>query len=193
METLIFATHNANKAKEIKQLLPHGYTLESLDDIGLHDDIPETGTTLEENALIKARYVYQKTGKACFADDTGLEVDSLDGAPGVYSARYAGEKATYQDNVIKLLEALGSETNRDAQFRTVIAHINEDGNEELFDGIAEGTITAAQLGEEGFGYDPIFLPKGHNQTFAEMDSASKNAISHRGRAFEKFIQALSQA
>lgn len=188
---LIFATHNANKASEVKALLPH-LEVKSLSEIGFHDDIPETGTRLEENALIKARTIHKATGKACFADDTGLEVEALGGAPGVYSARYAGEEANSENNMDKLLADLDAMTNRNAQFRTVIAYINNEGHEKLFEGLVQGQILRARQGGEGFGYDPIFLPEGENQSFAEMTAEQKNSMSHRGRAMRKLVEYLSK-
>ena len=187
---LIFATHNANKAKEVKSLLPH-LEVKSLSEIGFHDDIPETGSKLEENALIKARTIHKATGKACFADDTGLEVEALGGAPGVYSARYAGEEANSENNMDKLLADLDAMTNRNAQFRTVIAYINSEGKEELFEGSVKGEILKERRGDKGFGYDPIFLPQGEEQSFAEMTAEQKNQLSHRGRAMRKLVGYLS--
>lgn len=189
MKELIFATHNAHKAEEINQLIKK-YQVKSLDDIGYRDEIDETGATLQENALIKAHTVYQATGKACFADDTGLEVTALRGAPGVYSARYAGEEADAEKNMNKLLEALDGEKNRTARFRTVIAFVDEKGAQHFFEGIVEGKILTEKRGEKGFGYDPIFLPDGYDQSFAEMSAEEKNRISHRGRAVEKFVKFL---
>ena len=187
---LIFATHNQHKAKELKAILPEGYSLQSLTELGMHEDIPETGTTLEENALIKARYLYQHKGEACFADDTGLEVEALDGAPGVYSARYAGEEADAAANIQKLLEALGEKLDRQARFRTVIAYIDERGQKHLFEGVVKGRITITEQGSDGFGYDPVFQPEGYHQTFAQMSASEKNEISHRGKAVRQFIRFL---
>jgi len=192
MEKLIFATHNPHKAREIRETLKSRYDVISLEELGINEDIAETGDTLEANALIKARYVYNKTGKPCFADDTGLEVKALNGAPGVYSARYAGEKASFDDNMDKLLKALESKTDRRAQFRTVIAFINEEGEEQLFEGKVLGSITKNKKGEKGFGYDPIFLPEGYNLSFAEMSVEEKNEISHRGRAVREFVSYLKR-
>jgi len=187
---LIFATHNANKAKEVKALLPH-LKVQSLSEIGFHDEIPETGAKLEDNALIKARTIYKATGKPCFADDTGLEVEALNGAPGVYSARYAGEDGNSENNMDKLLAELDSMTNRKAQFRTVIAYINNIGKEYLFEGSVQGEILQARQGGEGFGYDPIFLPEDETESFAEMSAERKNAMSHRGRAMRKLVVYLT--
>ena len=182
---LVLATHNSHKKTEMNTLLaPLGISIVGLDDFPQIVDIEETGTTLLENSLIKARYVHQITGLPSLADDTGLEVDALDGAPGVYSARFAGENPTYEDNVNKLLSKLEgvSAEKRTARFRTIIAFV--DGRRELFsEGIIEGLITVEPRGHEGFGYDPIFLPETESKTFAEMSQERKNQISHRGRAF----------
>ncbi|WP_417601687.1 RdgB/HAM1 family non-canonical purine NTP pyrophosphatase [Owenweeksia hongkongensis] len=190
MNELIFATHNANKAKEVKVLLPH-LKVQSLSEIGFYDEIPETGETLQDNALIKARTIFKATGKPCFADDTGLEVEALNGAPGVYSARYAGEGANSENNMDKLLAELEGKENRKAQFRTVIAYIDNAGREHLFEGSVQGEILKARQGGEGFGYDPIFLPEGETESFAEMSAVRKNTMSHRGRAMRKLIQYLT--
>ena len=190
LTTLIFATQNQNKAQEIRELLPVNYDLKTLADISITEDIPETGSTLDDNALIKARYVYEKTRVACFADDTGLEIDALAGRPGVFSARYAGEQKLAEDNMLKVLKELKGVTNRKARFRTVIAYIDKGGKETLFEGIVEGNISLAKSGDQGFGYDPIFTPEGINISFAEMTSQEKNAISHRSRAFTKLLQYL---
>jgi XTP/dITP diphosphohydrolase len=155
----------------------------SLDALGITEEIPETAPTLEGNALMKARYVYEKTGRNCFADDTGLEVEALNGEPGVYSARYAGVEKSPEKNMALLLQKLQGETNRRALFRTVIALIFED-KEYLFDGIAKGEIIDEKRGEEGFGYDPVFVPDGHQRTFAQMNLEEKNTLSHRAKAFE---------
>lgn len=187
---LIFATHNTHKTAELRKIIPEGYTIKSLSELGLYEDIPETGSTLEENALIKARYLYTKSKQPCIADDTGLEVKALGGAPGVYSARYAGEKATFQDNTDKLLTALKNELDREARFRTVIAYIDENAGEHLFEGIVNGRITTTEKGEEGFGYDPVFQPEGYQQTFAQMSASEKNEISHRAKAVRSFIRFL---
>jgi XTP/dITP diphosphohydrolase len=183
---LVFATHNNNKAREIQTLMPQGVHILSLDDIGCEEDIPETGSTLEENALLKARYVWEKFGFSCFADDTGLEVDALGGEPGVYSARYAGEAKDANANMDLLLEKLGANSKRSARFKTAMALIIH-GEEHVFDGIVEGQITHAKRGTEGFGYDPIFEPEGKAKTFAEMSLGEKNSMSHRARALEKMI------
>lgn len=178
---LVFATNNKHKLEEMRAILGGKVELLSLADIDCHDDIPETADTLEGNALIKARYIYDKYGLPCFADDTGLEVDALDGAPGVYSARYAGENNDSEANMQKLLHNLTGKSVRSAQFRTVIALIIE-GEEFLFDGIVRGSIAEERKGTAGFGYDPIFVPDGYEESFAQMASEQKNAISHRSRA-----------
>ena len=178
---LVFATNNKHKLEEMRAILGGKVELMSLADIGCEDDIPETAETLEGNALIKARHIYGKYSLACFADDTGLEVDALGGAPGVYSARYAGENNDSEANMQKLLENLTGKSDRRAQFRTVIALII-DGEEKLFDGIVRGVISTERRGEEGFGYDPLFVPDGYETSFAQMPAEQKNAISHRSRA-----------
>ncbi len=190
MKEIVFATNNAHKLDEIRAIVGDKYKILSLKDIGCDADIPETALTLEGNAEIKARYVKDHFGYDCFADDTGLEVDALDGAPGVYSARYAGEEHDSLKNMNLLLKNMESKTNRKARFRTVIAFI-KDEELILLDGIVEGKITATPRGNSGFGYDPVFMPDGYEVTFAEMDSAEKNKISHRGRATEKLIKYLS--
>jgi XTP/dITP diphosphohydrolase len=186
---IIFATHNPNKTKEIKNQLGDNFTVQSLSDIGFTDEIKETANTLEGNALLKVRAIHQKTGKNCFADDTGLEVEVLNGAPGVYSARYAGDHCNAEDNMDKLLSALKEAKNRTARFRTVVALIL-NGKEYTFEGICEGEILPEQTGEEGFGYDPIFKPKGYDRSFAQMSLNDKNEISHRGLAVKKLINFL---
>lgn len=186
---LVFATHNKNKAREIQALLPKNIEILTLDDIGCTEDIPETANTLEGNAWIKANYVRQKYGLPCFADDTGLEIEALNGEPGVYSARYAGEHKSSEDNMKLVLEKLKNEGNRNAQFRTAISLII-DHQEYLFEGIVKGEITREKRGLEGFGYDPIFEPENSLLTFAEMDLEEKNKISHRGRALAEMIAFL---
>lgn len=190
---IVFATNNAHKLSEIRQILGHKIEVLSLSDIGCHDDIPETGTTLEANALQKAHYIRDKYGYDCFADDTGLEVDALGGEPGIYSARYAGgEGHDSEANMQKLLQKLVGEDNRTARFRTVIALLQ--GNEQkLFEGIVNGTITREKSGAEGFGYDPIFMPDGYDQTFAELGMDIKNRISHRARATAQLAAYLLDA
>ena len=178
---LVFATNNKHKQEEMSAILGGKVELLSLADIDCHDDIPETADTLEGNALIKARYIYDKYGCSCFADDTGLEVDALGGEPGVYSARYAGENNDSEAKMRKLLQNLTGKSERSAQFRTVIALIIE-GEEFLFDGIVRGRISEERMGSAGFGYDPIFIPDGYEESFAQMAAEQKNAISHRSRA-----------
>ena len=188
---LVFATHNKNKFKEIQSLLPQHIELLSLEDIDCNEDIEETGDTIDENAIIKAEYVKNNYGYDCFADDTGLEVNSLAGAPGVFSARYAGDQKDDNANIDKLLSQLEKRHDRTARFKTVIA-LNLKRNENLFTGICEGTIISERRGEKGFGYDPIFLPNGYDKTFAEMDLSEKSKISHRGKAFTELIEYLSK-
>lgn len=178
---LVFATNNKHKLQEIRDILGNQVEILSLDDIGCNENIEETADTLEGNALIKARYIWNKYHMNCFADDTGLEVDALNGAPGVYSARYAGNENDSEANMNKLLENLKGKKNRNAQFRTVIALII-NGNEIIFDGIVKGKIIENKLGCSGFGYDPVFIPEGFNQSFAQMGNEEKNRISHRYRA-----------
>lgn len=189
--TIYFATHNKNKVKEIAKLLPKGMELRSLDDLGLHEDIPETANTIEGNSLMKTEYVFNKHGVACFGDDTGLEVDALNGEPGVFSARYAGPQKNSEDNMHLLMSKLEGSQNRSARFKTVITFIDEKGTSTQFTGIAEGTITLKKSGNEGFGYDPIFQPEGYSITFAEMSAEEKNKISHRGKAFTQLVNFLN--
>ena len=186
---LVFATHNQNKLREVSTLLPKTITLLSLDDIGCTDEIPETGTTLIENANIKANFVVQNYGYDCFADDTGLQVNALNGAPGVYSARYAGENCNSDANMAKLLTELSSKKDRSAQFKTVISLIM-NGKNTVFEGIVEGTIQLERRGSIGFGYDPIFQPVGFERTFAELPLSVKNTIGHRGKAVQQLVQYL---
>ena len=188
---LVFATNNKHKLEEVQKILGHSFELLSLNDIGCNDDIPETSETLNGNALQKARFVYERYGYNCFADDTGLEVEALDMAPGVYSARYAGSQKNSIDNMQKLLHELDEINKRDARFRTVIALII-DGKEWLFEGIVDGEILRKPKGEQGFGYDPVFKPKGYEQSFAEMELSLKNTISHRGKATTKLIDFLNK-
>lgn len=187
---LVFATNNLNKLAEVQKMLPSSIELLSLKDINCFDDIEETATTLEGNAKIKANHISEKFGYNCFADDTGLEVESLQGAPGVYSARYAGEPANAEKNMQKLVNALKDKENRKAQFRTSIC-LNLEGKQFLFDGVCKGNILSQKQGEKGFGYDPIFQPKGYTLSFAEMTSEEKNKISHRGLAIQQLVTFLS--
>lgn len=198
---IVFATNNRNKLAEIRSILGDRFEIVSLKDIGCDVDIPETGTTLEENAMQKARYVYDNYGLSVFADDTGLEVDALGGAPGVYSARYGGgEGHDSEANMTRLLAELGENNNRKARFRTVIALLLKDGSstagklaapdKQLFEGIAEGEIIRERRGGEGFGYDPIFMPEGYDRTFAELGPDIKNQISHRAKAVERLAEYL---
>ncbi len=189
MKTLIFASNNAHKLGEIRNLLDNIIEIQSLKDINLEGDIPETSNTLEGNATQKAEWIYSRIGQDCFADDTGLEVEALDGAPGVYSARYAGEGCSFADNVNKLLKAMKGQSNRKARFRTVICLI-ENGKKNYFEGIVNGTIVEKGSGNMGFGYDPIFVPDGYNISFAEMPLDEKNKISHRGLATQKLVEYL---
>lgn len=186
---LVFASNNKNKIAEIQQLLPPSIQILSLEEIGCFEEIPETADTIEGNAILKANYVTQNYGYDCFADDTGLEVEALNGDPGVYSARYAGDQKDSNDNMNKLLANLKGESNRNAQFKTVIT-LNKNGKQILFTGIAKGRITYNKLGEKGFGYDPIFQPEGYTETFAQLSSEIKNKISHRGKATQLLITFL---
>lgn len=187
---LVFATHNLNKLKEVKSILPPDIELLSLDDIGCTEEIEEYGETIEENATIKANYVFDNYNLNCFADDTGLEVESLDGAPGVYSARYAGEQKDATDNMNKLLKELEDKEDRSARFKTVIA-LRTDREKIIFNGIINGVITTSKKGNNGFGYDPIFQPEGYKNTFAELISEEKNKVSHRAKAIKQLIDYLS--
>ncbi|NPD44691.1 MULTISPECIES: non-canonical purine NTP diphosphatase [unclassified Lentimicrobium] len=189
LKRIVFATNNAHKLEEVRHYLKGQYKILSLKDIGFNEDIPEPFETLQENAQTKSRTIFNRFGFDCFADDTGLEVDTLGGAPGVYSARYAGLDCSFQDNVNKLLEELKGKENRNANFRTVISLII-DGQEFFFEGRVDGSITETSSGTDGFGYDPIFAPEGNEFTFAEMSLDDKNKISHRGRAVAKLIQFL---
>ncbi len=191
---LVFATHNPHKVREIQEMLADRYEVKSLSDIGCHEDIVEDADTLEGNARIKAQHVVKNYGLDCFADDTGLEVDALDGAPGVFSARYAGTHGDAEANMAKLLRELdravqAGNTSRQAQFRTVICLVQQD-QEHLIEGVCRGRIEVLQSGTKGFGYDPLFRPEGHEVTFAEMDAAQKNEISHRGRAVRAMLDHL---
>jgi len=189
MEKLVFASNNIHKLTEIRAILESKFTIISLSDLNCTDDIPETANTLDGNALLKAQYIYNKFGFNCFADDTGLEVEALNGEPGVFSARYAGEDNNAQNNINKLLSELGSNPNRNAQFRTVIALI-EDGNVNYFEGKVEGKISYKPTGNDGFGYDPVFVPNGMDRSFAELSTDEKNKISHRALAVTKLAKHL---
>lgn len=189
MKRIVFATNNAHKLSEVKAALGDGYELVTLREVGITEDIPETGATLDENASIKARYVYERTGLDCFADDTGLEVVALNGAPGVRSARYATDGHDFAANNAKLLRELEGKEDRRARFRTVISLIR-NGVEQQVEGIVEGVIATSLSGSEGFGYDPLFIPLGHDSTFAEMTAEQKNSISHRGRAVAALVEIL---
>lgn len=189
MKELVFATNNAHKLSEVRRMVGDRFVIRSLAEIGCRDDIPETADTLEGNALIKARWVKGKYGYDCFADDTGLMVDALGGAPGVLTARFAGEHCTPDDNVAKLLEVMRGAADRRARFSTVIALIM-DGRETLLEGTVHGFITESRLGTDGFGYDPVFMPEDSGLTFAQMGPDAKNAISHRGRAIARLMQVL---
>ena len=191
---LVFASNNKNKIQEIQALVPNIIQIVSLEEIGCIEDIPETADTIEGNAILKANYVTEKYGFDCFADDTGLEVDALNSAPGVYSARYAGEQKDANDNMDKLLSELKDESNRKANFKTVIA-LNLNGKQNLFTGIINGKIIEEKIGTNGFGYDPIFVADGFDKTFAELSMEEKSTISHRGIAVKElifFLQKLSQ-
>ncbi len=188
---LVFATNNAHKLEEVSAILGNSVELLSLKAIDCNDDIPETAETLEGNALMKARYIHERYHCDCFADDTGLEVEALNGAPGVYSARYAGVAHDSEANMQKLLKELEGKENRKARFRTVIALIL-DNKEYLFEGIVEGEIIKGKRGGSGFGYDPVFVPQGESATFAELGEEVKNRISHRARAVEKLNQFLNE-
>ncbi|MCB0395454.1 MAG: non-canonical purine NTP diphosphatase [Flavobacteriales bacterium] len=186
---IVFATNNAHKLEEIRNKVGKHFRILSLKDIGCSDELPETHETLEENALEKAAYVATKFNVTCFADDTGLEIEALDGRPGVYSARYAGEHCSAEDNMTKVLAEMEGKDNRKARFRTVIALIL-DGSEMLFEGHVDGHITTERTGEKGFGYDPIFIPEGYTATFAGMSMETKNQISHRAMATAELIRFL---
>jgi XTP/dITP diphosphohydrolase len=188
---LVFASNNKNKIKEIQALVSDTIQIISLEDIGCTEDIPETAETIEGNAILKANYITSNYGYNCFADDTGLEVDALNGAPGVYSARYAGEQKDANDNMDKLLSELKDTTNRNANFKTVIC-LNFNGTQQLFTGIINGTIIDEKIGTNGFGYDPIFIAEGHQKTFAELSLEEKATISHRGIAVQQLIRFLSK-
>lgn len=189
MKEIVFATNNLHKLGEIRNMLSNTYKILSLSDIGFNGDIAETSSTLEGNASLKAGFISDRYGIDCFADDTGLEVDALDGAPGVYSARFAGEGCSYNENVQKLLKLMHAKIDRKARFRSVIAYIS-NGSIQFFEGIVHGEITLQPQGVHGFGYDPVFRPDGYEQTFAEMTSELKNKMSHRGIAVRKLVDFL---
>ncbi len=189
MMEIVFATNNEHKLRELQQILGQQFKLLSLKDIGCDEDIPEESPTIEENSMDKAIYVFDKYHKNCFADDTGLEVEALDGRPGVVSARYAGEEKDMDKNIAKVLSELEEKTNKKARFKTVISLII-DGEKHQFEGIVNGTIIKEKKGEGGFGYDPVFVPDGYDITFAEMAADEKNKISHRGLAVKKLVDFL---
>lgn len=188
---LVFASHNKNKIKEISELIPASIILKGLSDINCNEDIPETADTIEGNAILKAQYIFNNYHLNCFADDSGLEVEALNGEPGVYSARYAGEPKNDENNIQKLLLKLKGNENRNAQFKTVIALIL-NGKKYQFEGIIRGKIIDEKRGSHGFGYDPVFIPEGYDRTFAEMEFLEKNRISHRAIAVKKLIEFLNQ-
>lgn len=189
---LVFASNNLNKIKEIQLLVPNSIEIVSLKDIGCLEDIPETADTIEGNAILKANYVTEKYGFNCFADDSGLEIDALNGEPGVYSARYAGEPKDDSKNIDKVLEKLKDKTNKKANFKTVIC-LNIDGEQHLFAGIVNGKIIENRVGDNGFGYDPIFVADSYSKTFAELSMEEKAAISHRGKAVKKLVDFLQNS
>jgi XTP/dITP diphosphohydrolase len=189
VDSLLFATNNAHKLREIREITGNALSIRSLNETVFSGEIPETQETLEGNARQKARYIYEQTGLNCFADDTGLEIDALDGRPGVYSARYAGEGCSFGDNIRKVLAELEGIENRAARFRCAVCLIL-DNREYIFEGKVEGSILNERRGADGFGYDPVFLPDGESMTFAEMPAYLKNGISHRGRAIGKMLRFL---
>lgn len=191
METLVFATNNLDKIREVKSLLKENFSIKTLSEAGINIDIPEPYNTLEKNAIEKARVIYKLTGYNCFAEDTGLEVNILNGEPGVKSARYAGEERSFKNNIDKLLLKLKNKKDRTASFRTIICLIRS-GKRILFEGICKGTIIADRRGDNGFGYDPVFVPDGAEKTFAEMPLIEKNIFSHRKKAVEKLIEHLKR-
>ncbi len=192
MKKLVFASNNQGKIKEVKQILGENFEILSLKDINCLEEIPETHFTIKENAIEKAEYIFKKYGFACISDDTGLEVDALNNEPGVFSARYAGEDKNPEKNMQKLLENLENLENRKAHFSTFICYIDSDGKTNLFEGRVDGTITKEKHGDGGFGYDPIFMPDGFNQTFGELGVQIKNTISHRYRALKKLQEFFSE-
>jgi XTP/dITP diphosphohydrolase len=190
MKELIFVSHNAHKLEEVKAIVGNNFEVKNLSDINVFDEIPETGLSFKENAQQKAEYIYKKLNCNCFADDSGLSVDALDGEPGIYSARYAGEPCNMQNNIAKLLNNLKEKSDRSAQFTTVIAVVL-DGEYHFFEGVIRGKIIDTPRGDNGFGYDPIFVPDGYDQTFAELPTEIKNNISHRAIAMQKFQDFIS--
>jgi len=195
MNNVVFATANRHKLAEIEAMMPKSIKIVSLSDLGFTDDIAETEDTLEGNALLKARHIHERYNLPCFADDTGLETEALGGAPGVYSARYAGVEGSMEvrakANMEKLLHELSGKTNRKARFRTVIAYIDSENQEHLYEGVVNGKIIEKTIGSEGFGYDPIFVPDGYDLTYAQMPLSEKNLLSHRAKAFQKFVKAIT--
>ncbi|MGI4749354.1 MAG: RdgB/HAM1 family non-canonical purine NTP pyrophosphatase [Janthinobacterium lividum] len=189
IKELVFATNNIHKIEEVADSVGHQFKILSLNEIGFHDEIAETGTTFRENASIKTHHIFDKYGLDCFGDDSGLEIEALNGEPGVYSARYAGEHGNHEANIKRVLDQLSGVSNRKAQFKTVISLLWK-GQEFWFEGIITGMICTALSGQKGFGYDPIFRPDGYNITFAEMSTQEKNRISHRGKAVSKLIDFL---
>ena len=189
---LIFATHNRHKLEEVKSILGNKYEIAGLTAMNFHEEILETGTTFEENAVLKAKAIFEKLHIPCFSDDRGLEVEALGNAPGVFSARYSGEPTNHERNIDKLLQALDNHQNRKARFRTVICYIDINGIEHFFSGIVNGHIIHERRGAKGFGYDPVFIPDGYEKTFAEMQPEEKNNISHRASAMEEFTKFLGK-
>jgi XTP/dITP diphosphohydrolase len=191
IDTLLFATNNQHKLKEIREITGNAIKILGLNDIGFQGEIPETQETLEGNARQKARFIFEKTQRNCFADDTGLEIDVLDGRPGVYSARYAGEGCSFEDNILKVLFEMKGISDRRARFRCAVCLII-DNEEYFFEGKAEGRLLTEKRGTDGFGYDPLFVPDGQNMTFAEMPAYLKNGISHRGKAINRMLRFLQK-
>lgn len=192
MMKIIFATGNQNKVNEVRSILPESIEVVSLKEIGFTQEIEETGTTLIENALLKARTIFEKYKLPVLAEDTGLEVDALSGAPGVYSARYAGRDCNNENNMQLLLSKLKDKSNRKAQFKTIAAYIDAQGKEHLFEGIIKGEIALQKIGKDGFGYDPIFVPNAYTKSFAQMSKEEKSEISHRAIAIQKFVAFVAQ-
>lgn len=188
---ILFASNNAHKVEEVRKLLPENYHLHSLNDLNWSEDIPEPFDTYEDNAKAKVRYVFERTGLSCFSDDSGLAIDALDGRPGVYSARYSGDKGNAKANIEKVLGELHGESNRAARFYSIIAFLDSKQEITLFKGIVEGVITMEPMGSGGFGYDPIFIPDGFDQTFGQLPDVIKNKISHRAESIKKFISYLA--